>query len=81
MIVQSVRSAGLDGAMDSLLGDKIYKIQRISLIHGNGTVVTTTAQSREKKAAPLNSALISTIQNSIWKKEGAPFWDWKAPFS
>ena len=73
MIVQSVRSAGLDGAMDSLLGDKIYKLQRISLIHGNGTVVTTTAQSREKKAAPLNSALISTIQNSIWKKEGAPF--------
>lgn len=73
MIVEMVRSAGLEGAMDTLLGDKIYKIQRISLIHGNGTVVTTAAPNREKKAAPLNSALISTIQNSIWKKEGAPF--------
>lgn len=70
-LVRNIRSKGLTETMERILSERIFQIQKISLIHGNGSLVNTgDAQSNTE---PLNAATVSAIQNSIWKQQGAPF--------
>lgn len=70
-LLRSIHSKGLTETMERILSERIFQIQKISLIHGNGGLVNTgEAQSNTE---PLNAAAVSAIQNSIWKQQGAPF--------
>lgn len=73
-VINVIRINCGDELIMTYLTDLINRIQRISIMHGNGIAIRSANEKNLlSESRPLGTDKIAAIQNSIWEKEGVPF--------